>query len=143
MDGFAATAQLKSDPITAEIPVIALTALAMSRDQGRGRQPDCDAFITKSLRYQELQDAMRWLLLRADDEASAVESGVLTPSAPERATSYRGTVGSTPSSSAEGRTPRAPGSTRIRVAGDNPRIQKLILWQLNLMGYEPDTANDG
>lgn len=47
MDGFAATAQLRNDPITREIPVIALTAMAMTRDQERARQAGCDAYITK------------------------------------------------------------------------------------------------
>ncbi|WP_104177445.1 response regulator [Cryobacterium sp. Y50] len=54
MDGFVATAQQNNDPLTAEIPVIALTALAMTHDQDRVRQAGCGAYITKPMHYQEL-----------------------------------------------------------------------------------------
>ncbi|MDJ0349146.1 response regulator [Cryobacterium sp. PH29-G1] len=62
MDGFVATAELKNDPVTADIPVIALTAMALARDQARAQEAGCDAYITKPLRYQELQDAIDWLI---------------------------------------------------------------------------------
>lgn len=54
MDGLAATALLKQDPVTAGIPVIALTALAMKADQEKTRAAGCDAYLVKPLRYQEL-----------------------------------------------------------------------------------------
>ena len=47
MDGFAATALLKKDPATAAIPVIALTAMAMKRDQENARIAGCDAYVAK------------------------------------------------------------------------------------------------
>jgi two-component system cell cycle response regulator DivK len=62
MDGLAATAILKSDPLTAAIPVIALTAMAMKADRERSRLAGCDAYITKPLRYRELYDAIDRLL---------------------------------------------------------------------------------
>ena len=64
MNGFAATTMLKNDPVTAHIPVIILTALAMSRDQDRARDAGCDAYITKPLHYQELHDAIEWMMPR-------------------------------------------------------------------------------
>ncbi len=54
MDGLAATSLLKSDPATAAIPVIALTALAMKEDHARSLQAGCAAYIAKPLRYQQL-----------------------------------------------------------------------------------------
>lgn len=54
MDGLAATTLLKSDPATAAIPVIALTALAMKEDHERSLQAGCAAYIAKPLRYQQL-----------------------------------------------------------------------------------------
>lgn len=63
MDGLAATVLLKRDPATAEIPVIALTAMAMKADRDRSRQAGCDGYITKPLRYQELYDAIDALLV--------------------------------------------------------------------------------
>lgn len=54
MDGLTATAILKAEPITAAIPVIALTAMAMREDRERSRLAGCDAYIAKPIRYREL-----------------------------------------------------------------------------------------
>lgn len=54
MDGLTATSILKSEPATAGIPVIALTAMAMREDRERSRLAGCDAYIAKPLRYREL-----------------------------------------------------------------------------------------
>lgn len=53
MDGLEATSLLKTDPATAAIPVIALTALAMKGDEERIRAAGCDGYIAKPMRYQE------------------------------------------------------------------------------------------
>ena len=53
MDGLQATALLKSSEVTANIPVIALTALAMKGDEERIRAAGCDGYIAKPMRYQE------------------------------------------------------------------------------------------
>lgn len=58
MDGLAATAVLKQDPLTAQIPVIALTALAMKSDQEKSQIAGCDDYIAKPLRYKELYAAI-------------------------------------------------------------------------------------
>jgi two-component system cell cycle response regulator DivK len=63
MDGLAATAILKQDPVTAAIPIIALTAMAMKEDREKTRAAGCDAYIAKPLRYQELYAAIDTLLL--------------------------------------------------------------------------------
>jgi PAS domain S-box-containing protein len=53
MDGLAATALLKHDPVTCAIPVIALTALAMKGDEERIRVAGCDGYIAKPMRHEE------------------------------------------------------------------------------------------
>jgi two-component system cell cycle response regulator DivK len=53
MDGLKATALLKADPATREIPVIALTALAMKGDEARIRAAGCDGYIAKPLSYKD------------------------------------------------------------------------------------------
>jgi two-component system cell cycle response regulator DivK len=53
MDGLAATALLKSDAVTRDIPVIALTALAMKGDEERIRAAGCDGYIAKPLSYRD------------------------------------------------------------------------------------------
>jgi two-component system cell cycle response regulator DivK len=62
MDGLQATALLKQDPLTAAIPVIALTAMAMKADRERCLRAGCDAYIVKPLRYRELYATIDTLL---------------------------------------------------------------------------------
>ena len=57
-----ATALLKHDPLTAHIPVIALTAMAMKEDREKTRLAGCDAYIIKPLRYKELYQVIDTLL---------------------------------------------------------------------------------
>ena len=70
MDGLAATALLKQDPITAEIPVIALTALAMKSDQEKSQIAGCDDYIAKPLRYKELYTAIDMQLAKRSQAAA-------------------------------------------------------------------------
>ena len=53
MDGLEATQQLKRDASTRDIPVIALTALAMKGDEERILAAGCDGYIAKPMRYKE------------------------------------------------------------------------------------------
>ena len=62
MDGLAATTLLKQDPSTAGIPVIAVTAMAMTADRQKTRDAGCDGYISKPLRYRELYAAIDLLL---------------------------------------------------------------------------------
>ncbi len=52
MDGLEATALLKADEDTRDIPVIALTALAMKGDEERIRAAGCNGYISKPLSYR-------------------------------------------------------------------------------------------
>jgi two-component system cell cycle response regulator DivK len=58
MDGLEATVLLKGDNATRDIPVIALTALAMKGDEERIRAAGCDGYIAKPMRYQEFLSAI-------------------------------------------------------------------------------------
>jgi two-component system cell cycle response regulator DivK len=71
MDGLAATALLKQDPVTAAIPIIALTAMAMKADQEKSQTAGCDAYIAKPLRYPELYAAIDTLLTKAKSRAAS------------------------------------------------------------------------
>lgn len=54
MDGWEATRRLKADPRTREIPIIALTAHAMTEDRQRALEAGCDDFDTKPVDLQRL-----------------------------------------------------------------------------------------
>jgi CheY-like chemotaxis protein len=54
MSGFDAILQLKKDPVTMNIPVIALTAFAMKGDEQRILGAGCDDYIAKPFDYRDL-----------------------------------------------------------------------------------------
>jgi CheY-like chemotaxis protein len=62
LDGWEATRRLKDDPATREIPVIALTAHAMSGDREKAREAGCDDFDTKPVEYARLVSKIEGLL---------------------------------------------------------------------------------
>jgi CheY-like chemotaxis protein len=59
MDGVTALGQLKSDPTTAHIPVIALTAFALHEDRERFRSAGFDSYLVKPFNIHELLKAVR------------------------------------------------------------------------------------
>ena len=62
LDGWEATRRLKADGATAAIPVIALTAHAMSDDEAKARAAGCDDFDTKPVELKRLLAKIeRWL----------------------------------------------------------------------------------
>ncbi len=65
MDGLEATSLLKHDDVTRDIPVIALTALAMKGDEERIRAAGCDDYIAKPWNYRAFLAAVAGQLDRA------------------------------------------------------------------------------
>ena len=49
VDGLAATAKLKAEPATANIPVIAVTSYAMAGDRERALAAGCSGYVTKPI----------------------------------------------------------------------------------------------
>jgi CheY-like chemotaxis protein len=49
MDGLTLTRQLKADPATSDIPIIAATAYAMKGDEERALEAGCSGYITKPI----------------------------------------------------------------------------------------------
>ena len=59
MDGVEATAILKADPATRDIPIIALTAYAMEEDQERVIQAGADGYLSKPIRIQRFLEEVK------------------------------------------------------------------------------------
>jgi two-component system, cell cycle response regulator DivK len=62
MDGWEATRQLKASPETKDIPIIALTAHAMSGDREKAMEAGCDDYDTKPIELSRLLAKMEALL---------------------------------------------------------------------------------
>ncbi len=65
LNGWDATVQLKGDPATREIPVIALTAHAMASDRDHALAVGCDDYDTKPVEFSRLLEKIERLLKSA------------------------------------------------------------------------------
>ncbi len=65
IDGWQATRQIKANPQSSQIPVIALTSHAMPGDRKKAMEAGCDDYDTKPVRLERLLGKMNALLQRA------------------------------------------------------------------------------
>ena len=69
LDGWDATRQIKADPTTKGIPVIALTAHAMESDRQKALEAGCDDFDTKPVELARLLVKIEELLKKFPPKA--------------------------------------------------------------------------
>ncbi len=62
ISGWQATALIKANPDTQHIPIVALTAHAMSADRQQAIKAGCDAFETKPIELDRLLEAISRLV---------------------------------------------------------------------------------
>jgi two-component system cell cycle response regulator DivK len=73
LDGWEATRRLKATPSTKHIPVIALTAHAMSGDREKALEAGCDDYDTKPVELLRLLRKIEILLSRGRNQALPTE----------------------------------------------------------------------
>jgi len=62
MDGYEATRRIKAKPVTAGIPVIAVTSYALAGDEQKAKAAGCDAYVTKPFSPRAiLQIVKHWI----------------------------------------------------------------------------------
>jgi two-component system cell cycle response regulator DivK len=64
LDGWEASRRLKANPELCRIPIIALTAHAMSDDRSKAMEAGCDEYDTKPVEFSRLLQKMEALLVR-------------------------------------------------------------------------------
>lgn len=62
MDGWAATAQLKQAPETSTIPIIGLSAHALTADRDKAFEAGCDDYETKPVEFPRLLEKIEAIL---------------------------------------------------------------------------------
>ena len=75
MDGWEATRTLKSSPETRNIPVIALTAHAMSTDREKAMEAGCDDYDTKPIELTRLIAKIESLIARFTSDTADAGAG--------------------------------------------------------------------
>ena len=62
LDGFQVTRQLKADPTTSSIPIVAVSALARPDDREAALAAGCDEFVRKPFELDDLEALIRTYL---------------------------------------------------------------------------------
>ncbi len=70
VDGWEATRQVKADPSLAEVPVIALTAHAMTGDRERAMDAGCTDYHTKPIEFPKLLAQIEAILQKKGGQAA-------------------------------------------------------------------------
>jgi CheY-like chemotaxis protein len=65
MDGLTLTRLLKANPSYQNIPIVALTALAMKGDEDKAREAGCHSYITKPIETRKLPGQVAEILATA------------------------------------------------------------------------------
>jgi CheY-like chemotaxis protein len=78
LDGLEATRRLRADPVTARIPVIAVTASAFGETRGAAMDAGCVDYLTKPVRAEQLFAALQTYL-----GVRFVQTAEAAPSAPD------------------------------------------------------------
>jgi DNA-binding response OmpR family regulator len=132
MDGWEATQSIKSNPHTASIPIIALTAHAMVGDRDKAMAAGCDDYDTKPVELARLLQKIDALLATATQNKAIVSPPQANP-AP------------LPTAPLPVYIPQSSETTehRILIVDDNEMNRDMLSRRLNRAGYAVLMAEDG
>jgi CheY-like chemotaxis protein len=68
MNGLTLTRQIKADPATRHIVIVALTAFAMKGDDQKAKEAGCDGYITKPIDTRKLADQIGEIMGRCREK---------------------------------------------------------------------------
>ncbi len=125
ISGIEALKILREDPLTAHIPIVALSANAMPRDIVKGLEAGFFRYLTKPIKVSEFMGTLRMALELADQRT--VEAGRVFP---------------LPDARVIVPIPRTTG-LRILVAEDHPVNQEVARQILQRLGHQVEVVADG
>jgi CheY-like chemotaxis protein len=120
MDGYEATRLLKAADATRHIPVVGLSAHAMSGDASRAMDAGCDDYDTKPVEWPRLLEKIGKQLMRAQERTTLVST---RPAAAEAGA--------------------AAGGAHVLIVDDNAVHREMLSGRLAALGYTCETAQDG
>ena len=68
MDGWTSAAQLKKDPLTEDIPVVALTVRSLPQDKIRAIEAGVNGYMTKPMDIKQFVKQVAGYIIPSDDE---------------------------------------------------------------------------
>ena len=130
LDGWSATRQIKAFPGTRPVPVIALTAHAMSGDRQKALQAGCDDYDTKPVDFPRLLGKIEALFKSAEAPSPPRPK---QPAAPSPATEVEAVVVEA----------TAEPAGRVLIVDDTETNRDVASRWLRRKGFAVDTVNDG
>ena len=148
LDGWSATRRIKESGTTRSIPVIALTAHAMSGDRQKAMNAGCDDYDTKPINFERLMGKIRTLLGPAAEVVAAPAADPAPPTASHSAPtpavrndSPAALAPAVPPASQAQVQSHKPG--RVLVVDDTPANRDMLTRRLARQGFEVEAAADG
>jgi sigma-B regulation protein RsbU (phosphoserine phosphatase) len=132
LDGWSATRQIKAFPGTRPVPVIALTAHAMSGDRQKALQAGCDDYDTKPVDFPRLLGKIEALFKSPEDPSPArpKPSAATAPAADAEVEAAAVEVAPEPAG-------------RVLIVDDTETNRDVASRWLRRKGFAVDTVNDG